>query len=444
MNKAKNEEIEAGQIPDEWGIFKLGQMGKVITGKTPSRDNPTDWGDDYDFITPTDISSNEKYLSAVSRKISKTGFNRFEKIIIPEESVIVTCIGSDMGKVVMNRKKSLTNQQINSIVVSDNFNHDYVYYLLKYLYPILWEHAGGGSTMPIVNKSTFESLKVTAPESMVEQEQIAEILSSLDDKIELNQHINANLEKMASALFKRWFVDFEFPDKNGKPYKTSGGKMIDSELGPIPEGWKVGLLTDFVNVGKGLSYKGSDLNNEGKDALVGLKCFERGGGFRVDGIKRFSGDFKEQHLINRGDLIIAMTDLTQGAEVLGKPAIIPNIDKAGNIIASLDVSILRPKTLKITKAYLFTLFMRKETQDYLFAYSNGSTVLHLSIKGLNEFKLIVASDTILQKFNNIVDPIFENIQILNEENQDLIQARDSFLPRLMSGKIKVKVKSMPL
>ncbi|HNR81543.1 MAG TPA: restriction endonuclease subunit S, partial [Candidatus Pacearchaeota archaeon] len=101
-----------------WKMTPLGEMGVAITGKTPSKDNPSDWGDFLDFITPTDIVSDSKYLNNVARKLSEDGANRFKKMIIPPKSVVVTCIGSDMGKVVMNRNEALTNQQINSIKIN--------------------------------------------------------------------------------------------------------------------------------------------------------------------------------------------------------------------------------------------------------------------------------------------------------------------------------------
>lgn len=442
INKISREfkETEVGLIPEEWSDFKLGDLVEEIIdnrGKTPPVVQ-----EGYELLEVNSIKSGSRTpdYTEVEKFVNKETYdNWFRTGHIQNKDIIIPTVGTIGNVAISLQNRGSVAQNLIALRLNKKCSPIFIYYLLsspEYKEKLLNLDIGG--VQPSIKVPHLLNLRISILK-LAEQKQIAEILSSLDDKIELNRQINANLEKIASTLFKRWFVDFEFPDENGKPYKSSGGKMIDSELGSIPEGWKVGFLTDFVNIGKGLSYKGSDLDDEGRDVLVGLKCFERGGGFRVDGIKRFKGDFKEQHLVNRGDLIIAMTDLTQGAEVLGKPAIIPNIDKADNIIASLDVSILRPKTLEITKAYLFVLFMRKETQDYLFAYSNGSTVLHLSIKGLNEFKLVVASDTILQRFNNIVDPIFENVQILNEENQDLIQARDSLLPRLMNGKIRTNL-----
>ena len=328
---------------------------------------------------------------------------------------MVSCIAT-VGNVGITSEESFTNQQINSLIPNSNTaDFKYLYYFFKANKSYLESLGGGGSVYTNISKNKFEKMEVIVP-PIVEQKQIAEILSSLDDKIELNRAINANLEKLASSLFKKWFVD------------------IGDEL---PEGWKTELMTNFVEIDKGLSYKGSDLNANGEDALVGLKCFERGGGFRTDGIKRFSGEFKQQQLLNPGDLILAMTDLTQGAEVLGKPAIVPNIKNVKHLVASLDISILRPKYEIISKAFLYLFFKRQETQDYLFGFSNGSTVLHLSIEGLRKIKIIVPPYEKMQEFNNLIRPIFDHMQILNNEKQVLEDIRNSLLPRLMSGKIRV-------
>ena len=431
----KFKETEIGTIPEEWDIFDIQTVSEVIGGGTPSTTNENNFNGEIPWITPRDLSSyQDRFISRGERCISEEGLNSSSAKLLPANSVLLTT-RAPVGYLAIAKNEVTTNQGFHSLIPNNKTNSLYLFYLLKNNVEKLISNASG-STFQELSGKTLKSLEFAFPK-ISEQKQITEILSSLDDKIELNRQIDDNLEKTASMLFKRWFIDFDFPDKNGKPYKTSEGKMIESELGEIPDGWQIGLMTDFVSIDKGLSYKGSDLNDEGKNLLVGLKCFARGGGFRADGTKRFSGEFKTQHILNPGDLIVAMTDLTQGAEVLGKPAIVPNIKNAEHIVASLDVSILRPKTSQISKAYLYTLFMRQETQDFLFGYSNGSTVLHLSIKGLNEFKLTIAPDNIFQQFNNIIEPIFNQIQILDSELQNLETIRDSLLPRLMTGKIRV-------
>lgn len=438
----KYKETEIGTIPKEWDVKTLGEVLDITSSKRIFMSEYV--GSGVPFYRGKEIIEKANGDRNISTQlyISEERFSEIEaKFGAPKEGDILMSSVGTLGVSYQVGKNERFYFKDGNLTWFRNYTENiwpmYIQYWLRS--PIGQRSilsTAIGSTQPALTIDGLKKIILAVPQEQ-EQKRITEILSSLDEKIELDRQISVNLEKIASMLFKQWFIDFDFSDDNNKSYKTSGGKMVESGLGEIPEGWQIRLMTDFVNIDKGLSYKGSDLNDEGKNLLIGLKCFERGGGFRVDGTKRFSGEFKSQHLLKPGDLIVAMTDLTQGAEVLGKPAIVPNINDAEHLVASLDISILRPKTQQISKAYLYTLFMRQETQDYLFGYSNGSTVLHLSIKGLKEFKLAIAPDDILQKFNGIIEPIFSQIQILNDELQNLQTIRDSLLPRLMSGKIRV-------
>jgi type I restriction enzyme S subunit len=438
----KYKETEIGTIPEEWDVKALGEVLDITSSKRIFMSEYVNSG--VPFYRGKEIIEKANGDRDISTQlyISEKRFSEIEdKFGAPREGdILMSSVGTLGVSYQVGKNERFYFKDGNLTWFRNYAENIWPIYIQYWLRSPVGQRSilstAIGSTQPALTIDGLKKIVLALPQKQ-EQKRITEILSSLDYKIELNRQINDNLEKTVSMLFKRWFIDFNFPDKNGKPYKTSEGKMIESELGEIPNEWQLRLMTDFVNIDKGLSYKGSDLNDGGKNLLIGLKCFERGGGFRADGTKRFAGEFKKQHLLNAGDLIVAMTDLTQGAEVLGKPAIVPNINDAEHLVASLDISILRPKTQQISKAYLYTLFMRQETQDYLFGYSNGSTVLHLSIKGLNEFKLAVAPDDILQKFNDIIEPIFSQIQILNDELQNLQTIRDSLLPRLMSGKIRV-------
>ena len=205
-------------MSNNWKETTLRDVGKVITGKTPSKDNPEHWGDLMGFITPSDIKNDSKYIHEPERYISQDGLDAFERMVIPHNSVIVTCIGSDMGKVVINTGDCITNQQINSLIVNDaEYDRDFVYYQLKNSYSLLWMHADGGSTMPILNKSTFEGLTFSFP-PLSEQKAIAGILSSFDNKIELLRRQNKTLESIAQTLFKEWFIHFTV---NGEKLKLN-------------------------------------------------------------------------------------------------------------------------------------------------------------------------------------------------------------------------------
>lgn len=390
------------------------------------------------FLRITDIQTKPVDWSTVPFcKIDEKDFNKY---ILKDGDILIARTGASTGTNTIYESKmpkSVFASYLIRIRLSSEFHSKYVHYFLQskyysdYIAGIL-----GGSAQPNANAQQLTNVLINKF-SLDTQKQIATILSSLDNKIELNQKTIKTLEETGQALFKRWFIDFEFPNEKGDPYKSSGGEMVDSELGEIPKGWSIEILPKIAFIQKGLSYKGENLTDGGDSVLVGLKCFNRGGGFNLNGIKYYNGNFKKEHVLNPGDLVIAMTDLTQGAEVLGKPAIIPNLNRVKNIIASLDTSILRPKDNNFSKEYLYLLFSRPETQSLLFGYSNGSTVLHLSSKGLTELPVIIPQSELLNKFNIITKSIFTKIDLNNREINTLTKTKNFLLPKLLSGKIRV-------
>ena len=190
---------------NEWDFLKIRQMGTVITGKTPSKNAPSEWGEDYNFVTPSDYRNYFKYARTSSRKLSELGFNSHKKRLIPKNSVLVTCIGSDMGKTVLNSSDCFTNQQINSLIPNNSvIDYDFAYYLFKNNEAVFKSLGSDGTAVPILNKSDFENIDFLIPD-LPEQKAIASVLSSLDDKIDLLHRQNKTLESMAETLFRQWF-----------------------------------------------------------------------------------------------------------------------------------------------------------------------------------------------------------------------------------------------
>lgn len=342
-----------------------------------------------------------------------------------------------MGKVVMTDQPSITNQQLNSLVCEQVEPH-FVYYGIINITDKLRDAAFHSTAVPILNKSAFSRFEIPIPRKKSEQRAIAKILSDLDDKIELNQQMNKTLEAIGQALFKHWFVDFEFPNEKGRPYKSSGGKMEDSELGEIPRGWKVGKLGDFIDIIKGVSYRSAELM-ESEKALVTLKSIDIGGGLNSDGFKEYTGEYKKAQELMDGDIVVAHTDITQKAEVLGKPAIVRKIKKYKVLIASLDLSIVRPKNTQTSKAYLYYILKFDNFQNHAAGYANGTTVLHLSSKAVPEYIFAVPDIKLVSKFSEIIGELLDKKMENEAEIETLSQSRDSLLPRLMSGRIRVPI-----
>jgi type I restriction enzyme S subunit len=194
---------ELGDIPEGWKVGKLGAIGKIITGKTPSTQSPNLWGDGLPFITPTDFKNYGKYILSAERKISQLAISQFKQYIVPQNSIVVTCIGSDMGKVAKTSISCITNQQINSIVLLQDFYfHEYIFNYLKSQYKLLRNIALGGSTMPIINKSAFSNIEILMP-SLELLNYFENIISALNQKIINNENQIETLTKTRNALLPK-------------------------------------------------------------------------------------------------------------------------------------------------------------------------------------------------------------------------------------------------
>lgn len=288
------------------------------------------------------------------------------------------------------------------------------------------------STYPSIKPSDIGSLEIELPE-LEDQKAIAKILSDLDEKIETNNKINKKLEEMAQAIFKQWFVDFEFPNEDGKPYKSSGGEMVESELGMIPSGWKVELLKSYCDVKKGLSYKGKHLVEDGTP-MINLGNVNPGGGFRRDKCKFYDGDFKEQHTVKAGDIIIANTDMTQERVILGSPIFVPDF-KTESIIFTHHLFAFR--NLKIPKSFLYYYLKSKSFRERAESYATGTTVLAISRDSVLNINFVKANNEVLNNFDLITKSILDRIENNNLEIEKLQKLRDELLPKLMSGEIRI-------
>ncbi len=305
--------------------------------------------------------------------------------------------------------------------------------------------AGSGATRNALTKGMIESFDVLAPEDINEQRAIARILGTLDDKIELNRRTSETLEAMTRALFKSWIVDFD-PVRAKAAGRDPGipkpladlfpARLVASELGEIPEGWEVGTLGDLIDTVKGRSYKSEELA-ESDTALVTLKSFARGGGYRPDGLKPFTGSYKPEQVVHPGDLVIACTDVTQAAEVIGRPAIVRGTGAFRRLVASLDTLIVRPKGSGVTRSFLYFLGGTEAFVAHTFAHTTGTTVLHLAKEAVPSFRFARPPLRLVEQFDALAGPVLERVQALEEEAGTLAALRDALLPKLMSGELRV-------
>lgn len=335
-----------------------------------------------------------------------------------------------------------------SIVILSDFDGEprfLFYYLISPIGRASLLSIASGSSVPAIYQADLKKLKYLKP-PLPEQRRIAKILGDLDDKIELNRKMNETLEQMARALFKSWFVDFD-PVRAKMEGRTPTGmdaataalfpdRLVDSELGPIPEGWEVKALGEVIECVKGRSYRSEELA-ESTTALVTLKSFLRGGGYRPDGLKPFIGEYKSNQRVYPGDLVIALTDVTQAADVIGKPALIRSDKQFDTLVASLDVGIIRPTDEIVSKPFLYCLFMTESFQTHAYSHSTGTTVLHLGSSAVPSYVTVLPPALVSQKFDEMAGLMVRLIDENEIQSRTLSTLRDALLPKLVGGEVRV-------
>ena len=303
----------------------------------------------------------------------------------------------------------------NTVLYIDDFKGNdplYLYYLLK---TIPLASYGGGSAVPTLNRNHIHPIEIKHTPSLEEQRRIAGILSAIDDKIENNRRINTNLELQAQALYKQWFVD---------------NRRDDWEIKPLSE------IAEFIG---GYSYKGNELVEASSTAMATIKNFERKGGFKVEGFKDIVASSKlkaEQHA-ELFDILVAHTDLTQNADVIGNAEILLTFGGYTDVIFSMDLVKVLPKSNFPYKYLLAALLKNPYFKAHCLGYVNGTTVLHMSKKALPEYVVACPPNSEAEKMDMAFKVYYHKMAEILQENKTLATLRDTLLPKLMNGEIKM-------
>lgn len=280
--------------------------------------------------------------------------------------------------------------------------------------------------------------------TLTEQCEIASILGALDDKIELNRRMATTLEEMARALYRSWFVDFDPVKAKAEGLAPAFMDEATAALFPdrfgddgLPEGWRLRSLGEFFKFQRGLSYKGKFLTEAGAP-MINLGCFKGDGGFDSAKIKNYSGETKERNWVQPGDLVFANTDMTQNRLILGSPHIVEgNSDEA--LLYSHHVFAGRPTTTesRLWTRFLFFQLLQPEFRDRAEGFATGTTVLFLPADAAEALSFAAPDLRHVQAFNDETDPWLERSRNLRSENRGLAELRDTLLPKLMSGELRV-------
>lgn len=277
-----------------------------------------------------------------------------------------------------------------------------------------------GTTIPSLRTETLNRLELMVP-SIDDQKKVLSILERFDEKITLNRAINHNLQQQIQALVSAWFCTFE-------PFG-----------GAAPDNWSTRNLSDIADFIGGYAYKGNELV-ESTTAMATIKNFERSGGFKLDGFKEIqpSNKLKTTQHLELYDILVAHTDLTQNAEVIGNAEMVMSLSKYRDAIFSMDLVKVVPKQGGVSRFLLAALLQNRVFKAHCLGYVNGTTVLHLSKKALPEYELLLPDNlSELSPIDEAITALYLQISANIEEISQLQSLRDTLLPRLMSGEIDV-------
>ncbi len=275
---------------------------------------------------------------------------------------------------------------------------------------------------------------------MTYQQKAGKLLDSINERIRNNNAISSELESLAKTIYDYWFLQFDFPDENGRPYRSSGGKMtFNKELKrEIPYGWKVNELKDILWLARGTSYSSSDLDETGIP-MINLGNFCVGGGYKNDNLKHYRGKYRADQIIKPYDLIVCLTqqtDIDPSKDVIGFSLYVPDAFEDSDIIISQDLS--KIECNNVYKGYLWMLFKTSYFHKYITGYASGSNILHLNVDGIYNYKDVIPDRDILNNYYLICKNIWKEQSRLLSENQQLSSLRDFLIPLLMNGQVTFK------
>lgn len=407
--------------------YKLGDVADIVNGATPSTHNSENYDGSIIWITPKDLSGQkQKIIRRGQRNISEIGFNNCSAQMIPPYNILMSS-RAPIGLLAINENECCTNQGFKNLVLDKSIcDTDYMYYYLQFHMKEI-EALGSGTTFKEISKSALQGLEIRLPD-LEKQRDIAKCLSDLDRKIELNKQINDNLEAMAKQLYDYWFVQFDFPNEEGKPYKSSGGAMVWNEKlkREIPQGLgtlKIGDIEKNIITGKTPSC--ADEDNFGGDIPF----------VTIDDIRGNLFVFKAQRTLS-----------TKGADSQEKKYL-PIGSLSVSCIGTIGVMGFVARLAQTNQQINSIIFEHEYNKEFLyfslklyFENAKAKTGNVFANMSKEEFASIIVAyppKQILQAFHNKVAPIFDSIKNNIEEINSLTKQRDELLPLLMNGQATV-------
>jgi len=426
----KFKQTEIGEIPEEWDIKKINNVTEKIIdnrGKTPPLVSKG-----FELLEVNAILENKKTpdYSVVRKYVDENTCKTWFRGHIKRKDILIPTVGTIGNVAILEETRGEIAQNLIGLRVKKNVNPDYIYYYLKNPYHkerLLNLDIGG--VQPSIKVPHFLNLDIALP-SLNEQQQISSILSFLDNKIELNRRMNKTLEDMAKALFKHWFVDFEFPNEEGKPYKSSGGEVVESGLGMIPRDWYFDKLMNIadITIGRTPPRMQSEWFSENTNDIAWISIRDMGDSgtyisqtseyLTKDAVKRFNIPVIPENTV------ILSFKLTMGRVAITTTTMLSN-----EAIAHIKLT-----NESLLPEYIY-LFFKKF--DFSSLGTTSSIATAVNSQSLKHIPILIPDTKTMSLFATIILPIFKQIKENIKQTDILVRVRDSLLPKLMSGRIRI-------
>ena len=403
----------------EWITTTLEECTDILGDGLHGTPKYTENGE-YAFVNGNNLVDGEILIKKETKRVDYSQYDKYKKTLT--NRTILVSINGTLGNVgVYGSEKIILGKSACYFNVKESVDKDFIYYIVSSpTFKQYLESNATGTTIKNISLKQMREYTFELPE-IGEQKRISSVLRKIDEKIKNNRAINNNLLEQIKTICTAWLSEY-------KPFD-----------GVMPSDWVETPLSDIAEFISGYSYKGTELTDS-TIAMATIKNFDRKGGFKLDGYKEIipSSKLKESQHAELFDTLVAHTDLTQNAEVIGNAELVMSKSGYDDIVFSMDLVKVLPKKDGVSKFLIAAILQDKKFKAHCLGYVNGTTVLHLSKKALPEYKLFLPSDfSTLKPLDEVVTALYKRVSSNISENTYLEELRESLLPKLMSGELDV-------
>jgi type I restriction enzyme S subunit len=415
-------------LPKNWSYKKLNQLGFVGRGKSKHRprNEPSLFGGIYPFIQTGEVKAVDLYISKYSQTYNEKGLAQSK--LWQANTLLITIAANIADTAILKFQACFPDSIVGFIANSKESDVRFVKYYIDTL-KLQMQNISRGTTQDNLSLDKLLSFDFLVPHVSTQQ-RIASILSAYDDLIENNTRRIKILEEMAQMLYREWFVNFRFPNHENV-------KMVESELGLIPQGWEVTSLEKILKLTHGYGFKSEHLSKEKTSyVVVRMGNFKETGGLQVEHNIRYiePDSFNKKYLLKPDDLVMAFSDVTRSGGIIGNVGLIPN-DNSHYVLNQRVLKIDLPENLKM---FFYIYFNSESFKNHCLSRADSATVLNLKNEHIYQHQVVLPSQEILSYFIRNFEPIIRKIQNLDKKNINLRKTRDLLLPKLISGEIDVE------